>query len=141
MIREEMEAFIGTLILMGIVKLPRFKMFCSQDKIIHHESIKNNMLQRRLLQIWCYRHLADNSTTAIPRGADGFDKLYHVREYLNIILRSIQQEYRLAKNIAIDETMVADKGKLSFKQYIKTKSTKWDLKLWVLCEATSGFCK
>ena len=136
-----MEAFIGTLILMGIVKLPRFKMFCSQDKIIHHESIKNNMLQRRLLQIWCYRHLADNSTTAIPRGADGFDKLYHVREYLNIILRSIQQEYRLAKNIAIDVTMVADKGKLSFKQYIKTKSTKWDLKLWVLCEATSGFCK
>lgn len=140
MIREEMEAFIGTLILMGIVKLPRFEMFCSQDKIIHHESIKNNMLQRRLLQIWCYRHWADNST-AIPRGADGFDKLYHVREYLNIILRSIQQEYRLAKNIAIDETMVADKGKLSFKQYIKTKSTKWDLKLWVLCEATSGFCK
>ena len=72
------------------------------------------MLQRRLLQIWCYCPLADNSTT-IPRGADGFDKLYRVREYLNIILRSIQQEYRLAKNNAIDETMVPDKGKLSFK--------------------------
>lgn len=140
MIREEMEAFIGTLILMGIVKLPRFEMYWSQDKLIHQESIKNNMLQRRLLQMWCYCHLADNST-AIPRGADGFDKLYHVREYLNIILRSIQQEYRLAKNIAINDTKVADKGKLSLKQYIKTKSTKWDLKLWVLCEATSGFCK
>ena len=88
------------------------------------------------LQIWRYFHLADNAV-AIHRGADGFEKIYRVRNYLNIILRNIQDEYRLAKNIAIDETMVPHKGKLAFKQDIKSKPTKWGIKLWVLSEATT----
>ena len=136
--REEIEAFIGIIILMGVVKLPRFKMYWSRDKLIHQESIANTMSQTRFLQIWRYFHLTDNST-AIPRGADGHDKIYRVREYLNIILGNIREEYRLEQNIVIDETVVAHKGKLAFKQYIKSKPTKWGIKLWVLCEATYVF--
>lgn len=45
--KEEMEAFIGIIILMGIVKLPRFEMYWSQDKLIHQESIANIMSQTR----------------------------------------------------------------------------------------------
>ncbi|KAL9967433.1 hypothetical protein ACROYT_G025655 [Oculina patagonica] len=136
--RDEMEAFMGIIILMGIVKLPRFEMYWSQDKLIYQEGIANVMSQTRFLQIWRYFHLADNAV-AIPRGAGGFDKIYRVRSYLNIILTNIRDEYRLEKNIAIDETMVAHKGKLAFKQYIKNKPTKWGIKLWVLSEARSGY--
>lgn len=136
--RDEMEAFIGMIILMGIVKLPRFEMYWSQDKLIHQESIANIMSQTRFLQIWRYFHLADNAV-AIPRGTDGFDKIYRVRNFLNIILINIRDEYRLGMNIAIDETMVPHKGKLAFKQYIKNKPTKWGIKLWVLSEATTGY--
>ena len=35
--------------------------------------------------------------------------------------------------------MVPHKGRLSFKQYIKNKPTRWGIKLWVLCEAETGY--
>ena len=73
--REEMEAFVGIIILMGIVKLPRFRMYWREDCFLHQERVSSIMLRTRFLQIWRYFHLADNST-APPVGADGYDKLY-----------------------------------------------------------------
>ena len=35
--------------------------------------------------------------------------------------------------------MVGFKGRLGFKQYLPLKPTKWGIKLWVLCEAKSGY--
>ena len=92
----------------------------------------------QILQIWRYFHLADNSV-APPVGDPGYDKLYRVREFLNIISRNISREYKLSRDIAIDETMVPHKGRLSFKQYIKNKPTQWGIKLWVLSESLTGY--
>ena len=117
-----MEAFIGIIILMGIIKLPHFRMHWKEDYFIHQEGISNVMSRTRFLQIWRYFHLADNSV-APPVGDPGYDKLYRVREFLNIISRTISREYKLSRDIAIDETMVPHKGRLSFKQYIKNKPT------------------
>ena len=35
--------------------------------------------------------------------------------------------------------MVPHKGRLSYKQYIKSKPTKWGIKLWVLSESITGY--
>lgn len=35
--------------------------------------------------------------------------------------------------------MVPHKGRLSFKQYIRNKPTRWGINLWVLCEAATGY--
>ena len=58
---------------------------------------------------------------------------------MNIISRNISREYKLSRDIAIDETMVPHKGRLSFKQYIKNKPTQWGIKLWVLSESLTGY--
>ena len=73
--REEMEAFVEIMIYMGIVKLPRIKMYWSNDTFLHQETVSSVMSQTRFLQIWQYFHLADNSKAA-PRGSPGFDKIY-----------------------------------------------------------------
>ncbi|XP_064635763.1 piggyBac transposable element-derived protein 4-like [Lineus longissimus] len=36
--------------------------------------------------------------------------------------------------------MVKFKGRLSFKQYMPNKPIKWGVKVWALCESTSGYC-
>ena len=136
--REEMEAFVGIIIHMGIVKLPRINMYWSNNTLLHQKSVSEVMSQTRFIQIWRYFHLAGNSS-AIPRGSPGFDKIYRVREFLNVILRNAQRLHRLDREITIDETMVPHKGRLSFKQYIKNKPTRWGIKLWVLCEAKTGY--
>ena len=38
-----------------------------------------------------------------------------------------------------DETMAKFKGRLSFRQYLPSKPTKWGVKIWSLCESTTGY--
>ena len=136
--RDQMEAFIGILIYMAIVKLPRMHMYWSTDKLVHQTSVSSVMTQTRFMQIWRYFHLADNSS-ALPRENPGFDNIYRVRQFLDVVLRNSQRLYRLDREVSIDETMVPHKGRLSFKQYIKNKPIRWGVKLWVLCEAKTGY--
>ena len=136
--KGEVQALVGMLILMGIVRLPRFLMYWESDQLIHQESIANIMPRTRFFQIWRYFHLEDNSKAAAP-GTVGHDKIYRIRNFLTIISRNVEREYRLSRDISIDETMVPHKGPLSFKQYIKNKPTRWGIKLWVLCEAETGY--
>ena len=96
------------------------------------------MLRTHFFQIWRYFLLENNSKAAAP-GTVGDDKIYRIRNFLTIISRNVEREYRLSRDISIDETMVPHKGRLSFKQYIKNKPTRWGIKLWVLCEAETGY--
>lgn len=64
---------------------------------------------------------------------------YRVREFLKLLSSNCEKQYRLNKHITIDETMVAHKGRLSYKQYMKAKLTKWGIKVWVLAESPSGY--
>ncbi|XP_031549902.1 piggyBac transposable element-derived protein 4-like [Actinia tenebrosa] len=73
------------------------------------------------------------------KGTEGYDKIYRIRNYLTMLGENIRREYQLSREISIDETMIPHKGRLSYKQYIKNKPTKWLIKLWVLSEATTGY--
>lgn len=134
MTKGEAQAFVGMVILMGIVRLPRFEMYCESDQQTHQESIENIMPRTCFFfQIWGYFHLA-----AAP-GTVGHDKIYRFRKFLTIISRNVEREYRLSRDISINETMVLHKGRLSFKQYIRNNPTRWDIKQWVLCEDETGY--
>ena len=98
-------------------------MYWESDQLIHQESIANIMPRTRFFQIWRYFHLEDNSKAAAP-GTVGHDKIYRIWNFLTIISRNVEREYRLSRDISIDETMVPHKGRLSFKQYIKKKAQK-----------------
>ena len=89
------------------------------------------------MQIWKYFHLADNSS-APPREDPGFDKIYRVRQFLGFVFRNSQRLYRLDLGVSTDKRMVPHKGHLSFKQYRK-KTIGWGIKVWVLCEARTGY--
>lgn len=106
--KGEVQAFVGIRILMGIIRLPHFMMYWESDQLAHQESIANIMPRTRFFQIWRYFHLADNSNTAAP-GMEGYDKIYQVRKFLSIVSRNVEREYRLSRDISIDETMVPHK--------------------------------
>ena len=129
---------MGIMIHMGTVKLPRIEMYWSQDRLLYQEAVSSIMSRTRFMQIWRYFHLANNDT-ALPKEDPGFDKIFRVRQFLDLVMRNAQQLYRLDRDVSIDETMVPHKGRLSFKQYIKNKPVCWGIKLWVLCEAQTGY--
>ena len=47
--------------------------------------------------------------------------------------------YRLGRYLAVDESMIAFMGVLSFKQYMPSKPIKRGIKLWARCDSVTGY--
>jgi hypothetical protein len=85
-----------------------------------------------------YFHTAD-TTQNPPRGHARHDKLYHVRQVLNIIKEKCMSMYNPHQNVSIDEAMIAFRGRLGFKQYMPAKPTKYGIKVWMRGDPTNGY--
>ena len=64
-----------------------------------------------------YLHL-NNKRRELPRGYANHNKLFKVQPLLDSVVEAIKSEYRLLKNISINEAMIPFKGRLSLKQYM-----------------------
>ena len=82
---EEMLAFLGMHIAMGIVSLPCLHDFWSTEPILQHPWF-SVMSRDHFKLILRYFHCCD-STAYIPRGEEGHDPFYKVRRVIGIILR------------------------------------------------------
>ena len=120
---NEIEQFIGILIMMGIVKYPSYRMYWSPETRI--PAIADVMSVNRFENLKRYFHIADNST--IPKqGEANFDKLYKVRPMLESLVskcRDVPQE----QYHSIDEQMIPTKGRSSLRQYLPKKPHKWGI--------------
>ena len=124
--RAEMLTFLGFLMLMGIVHKPRLTMYWSRDHIMA-TPIFNQVIRRdRFLLLLRFLHFAD---TADPDR----DKLYKLRNIINMIKETCRMVYSPEKSLSLDESLVLFKGRLSFKQYINTKRAIFGIKLYQLC--------
>lgn len=87
-------------------------------------------MQRERFERLCkYFHCNDTSNNP-PRRTPGHDKLCHVRPVLDAVSKTCLDNYKPPKEQTIDEGMIAFKGRLSFKQYLPAKPTKFGIKVW-----------
>jgi hypothetical protein len=56
-----------------------------------------------------YLHLNDSSAAPVPN--QRVDKLLHVRPYLDTLNRTFKAQFKLTRDVAIDEAIVAFKGR------------------------------
>ncbi len=82
----------------------------------------------------------DNSKQ-VPYGHNGHDKIFKVRNLLNLLCPLFESEFQMHQSCTIDEAMIPFKGRLRFKQYTKYKPTKWGIKVFVLSDAPTGHVK
>ncbi|XP_045778765.1 uncharacterized protein LOC123876503 [Maniola jurtina] len=114
---EEMEKFMGVLMVMGITKLPQVNLYWSKKKCYRNEYIANLISRDRFLLLLKFWHFSDN--------VDKGDKLYKIRNVLDILLKSFTEVLKPGRFMVIDETMIPWKGRLIFRQYIKNKAHKY----------------
>ncbi|XP_046555943.1 piggyBac transposable element-derived protein 4-like [Haliotis rubra] len=132
---EEMKAFYGVLLYMDVVRLDR-------DEMYWHSGSSYTWLKFPISEVFCRtrfvqikRYLHFNDDTPVPG-----DKLFKVRYILDTMRTAFQSHYRLHKQVSVDEAMVPFKGRLSIKQYMKDKPTKFGVKVWVLADSVTGYC-
>ena len=136
---DELNAFISIFIVMGIKKLPSVSMYWSENEMVKCPWISKVMSRTRFYQINRVLHLADNDL-AIPKGFPGHNPLFKVQPLIDHMKTKFSQWFYPGKCISIDEAMIAFNGRLSFKQYIPSKPTKWGIKVWEACDSKNGYC-
>ena len=134
----EVKAYFGICIIMGLNNLPRIAMYWSTDPFIGNTGIQNVMTKNRFEELSQYLHFA-NSETEPQREDANYDRLFKIRPILSVVLENIQNAYEPSKNLSVDEAMIAFKGRLSFRQYMPAKPTKYGIKVWMAADSQNGY--
>ena len=128
----DLHKFVDVLFLSGYLTLPQQQLYWDRRNdantpIVHQEIIKN-----RFFQIKKYLHCADNQTLDLS------DKLANVRPIYDLMNTSIEQFSIWQKDFSIDEQMIPYFGMYLEKQTMRSKSTWFGYKNFVLA-STDGY--
>ena len=135
---DEFEAFLGTIIALGVYATPRLELVFSDSKWCL-PYVRDVFPRDRWKLINSHIHLVDNTQTRPANGEPGHDKLWKVRWFIDGFLERCKKLCTVGEFLALDEAMVAFKGRLAFKQYNPMKPTKWGIKLFVVACSITGF--
>ena len=123
---QEIEQFIGILVMMGIIKYSQYRMYwCPETRT---PVIADAISLTRFENLKRFLHFNDNSQMSAQNG----DKLFKLRPILDSVLskcRSIPQE----ESHSVDEQIIATKCRSSLRQYLPKKPHKWGFTVWARC--------
>lgn len=124
--KNEMLKFLGLCLLGAQVNIPqKRKLFTLSDCLYYHPVFVSTMSGRR------YEQLLRCLCTG-PLGAKGKNK---ITEFMDAITRNFRACYSPEKELSLDESLLLFRGRLSFRQYIKSKKAKYGIKFYELTEA------
>ena len=134
---EEMMAFLGVVVFMGIVKLPKVSMYFSADPRIYQVAVASVFSRNRFFQLLKYLHVS--SPTEVPAREHPDYKLYRIKPLTDTLSQTFQQMYNPHREQSIDEAMVKYKGRVKFLQYMPMKPCKRGIKIWCRCDPHNGY--
>ncbi len=134
---EDIRAFIGLLLYMGLVRLPSYSMYWSNCWLLNL-GMKSVISRDRFLLILRFLHCADNDEAA-PRGDPGYDRIFKIRGLVDTVVSSWQEQFYPRREITGDETIIPFKGTTTLKGYNPQKPHKWGLTVWSLADANTGY--
>ena len=138
---EELRAYLGFMILMGINELPEIRDYWSRDPCLHYSPIASRISRNRFEEISRYLHFVDNDLLP-ARGEAGYHQLQKILPVITAINKACLQNYRPHCENSIDEAIIPFKGRSSLKQYLPLKPVKRGFKVWVRADSWNGyFCE
>jgi hypothetical protein len=122
---EELYAFLGVHLFMGIDRLPRTELYWSST--FGHPLITSLFSRDRFKQLLRFFRVVAPDEDAAAR-----DPLPHVRSLAAKLNASFAAQAAPSQRLALDEAMAAYKGRSPIKQYIPSKPHKWGYKIYCL---------
>jgi hypothetical protein len=122
---EELLAFIGVHIYMGIDSLPQTRMYWADET--RHPIIANLLSRDRFESLNRYFTVSERQRDAAPR-----NPFSSVREFITALNHSFPQHWVPGRHLALDESMVSFRGRSDIKQFVPGKPHPHGYKIWVL---------
>jgi len=135
---EEMKRFIGLTLLMGVVRKPKIASYWSTDFTMNTPVFPGVMKRNRYQLMLRFWHLNDNDRCP-PPDSPNTDRLYKIRPVVDHLFEKFQTTYAVGREVSVDESLLLWKGRLSFKQYLPLKRSRFGIKLYKLCESETGY--
>ena len=135
---EELRAYLGFSILMGINHLPALDDYWSTYPALHYSAIADRITRDRFREITRYLHFVDNASLT-PRGSPGYVRLGKVRPVINHLSSRFSDLYDPHQEVAVDEAMIKFTGRSTLKQYMPLKPVKRGIKVWALVDSHNGY--
>ena len=135
---EELCAYMGFMMLMGLVKLPSIYDYWQRDEVFHYSPIAGRITRDRFFELHRFLHFVDNFTLSTP-GTPGYDKLGKIRPIITALSDRFSSIYTPGRDISIDEGKIPFKGRSSLKQYMPKKPVRRGFKVWMRAEAVNGY--
>ena len=127
---DEMRAFIGCILNMGIIQLPQLKDYWSTNKIGNIPFFRSVFTRDRFFQIFGTLHSGD---------IDSNIRRMKIQPLLDLLCPRFESMYVPDQHIAIDESVISFRGRVGFLQYLKGKPNPWGIKAFVLADSVSGY--
>ena len=102
---DELKAYLGFCILMGINRLPALDDYWSSDPTLRYSHSADRISMGRFREISRYLHCVDNSNLQ-PKGSPGYDRLGNVRQVTDHLSKQFANVYGLHKEVAGDEAVI-----------------------------------
>ena len=135
---EELTAFMGFMILMGIVHLPSIYDYWKKDEVFLYSPIALRITRNQFCDIQRYLHFVENSLLP-PSGSPRYSRLQKVQPIIDLLEDRFKSIYSLHRDVSINEAMIPFKGRSSMKQYMPLKPVKRGFKFWMLADAHTSY--
>ncbi|XP_025196777.1 piggyBac transposable element-derived protein 4-like [Melanaphis sacchari] len=130
---EEMYLFIAINMLMARNKKLELREYWSTDALLYTPIFGQIMSRNRYQILLRYLHFTNNDHQVAG------DRLYKIQMVLTEVKKNFRDAMIPFQNLVIDESLLLWKGRLSFKQFIRTKRHRFGIKFFILCEVETDF--
>ena len=125
---EEVLAYLGFKILMGINVLPSNDDYWKRDSRLNYQPVSSRISRDRFRDVNRFLHFVDNSTLP-QKGQPTYDKLGKIRPIIHHLSETFKNTYQPNKEMAVDEAMIKFQGRSTIKQYLPMKPVKRGIKV------------
>lgn len=127
---DEMRGFLAVILNMGIIQLKDLKDYWSTHHTTNLSFFRSVFSRDRFFQIFGALYVGDPESTT---------KKGKIQPLLDRLCAAFNAVHTPDRHIAIDESVISFKGRVSFRQYLKGKPHPWGMKAYVLSESKSGY--
>jgi hypothetical protein len=135
--QQEMEAYLGTHMLMGTFPLVDLADYWHIKYGM--ECVREVFSRNRFMEISSNLHVVDNATK-VDKTDPAYDKAWKVAPLYDVLNATWATCHHCGQYVTVDEGMVKMKNHIGFLQYNPSKPIKRGVKSWKAACSTCGFC-
>lgn len=133
--KSEMYTFLALVLAMGQVTCPKMHDYWANDWVRTGPPIFCSEVMSRdrffsIMKFLCFSPPAEVVKT---------DHRTRIEPFLCLLRENCQMVMRPGRHVAVDEALILWKGRLHFRQYIKSKRARFGIKLYVLCPSDKNW--